>query len=123
MPHLPERGGGSGDDTRLSLGNGAIALPKVPCFTVYCSAPSPRFRAPAPYKRQSSTGVQILGGARGTILGMPKCTVIYVTFAIVCLTSPIVLRIPTEKRQTDREGAEKVSGRHGVFDGSTQPPK
>ena len=91
MPQLPERGGGSGHDTRLSLENDAIALPKVLCFTVYCSAPSPRLRAPASYKRQSWTGVQILGEARGTILGMPKCTVIYVTFVIVCLTSPIVV--------------------------------
>ena len=103
MPQLPERGGGSGNDTRLSLGNGAIAVPKVPYFTIYCSAPSPRFRAPAPYKRQSLTRVQILGGARGALLGMPKCTVIYVIFAIACLTFAIVLRIPTEKRQTDRE--------------------
>ena len=123
MPHLPERGGGSGNDTRLSLGNGAIALPKISCFTGYCSAPSPRLRTPAPYKRQSSTGVQILGGARGTGLGMPKCTVIYVTFAIVCLTSSVVLRIPTEKRQTDREDSQKGRASHGVFDGSSQPPK
>ena len=123
MPHLPERGDGSGDDTRLSLGNGATALPKVLYFTISLFAASPRFRAPAPYKRQSSTGVQILGEARGTILGMPKCTVIYVTFAIVCLTSSVVLRIPTEKRQTDREDSQKGSINHGVFDGSSQPPK
>ena len=123
MPHLPERGGRSAHEPRLSLGNGAIALPNVPWFTVYFSAPSPRLRVPAPYTRQSSTGVQILGGARGTGLGMPKCTVIYMTFAIVCLTSRIVLRIPTENRQTDKENSQKGSGPHGVFDGSSQPRK
>ena len=123
MPHLPERGGGSGNDTRLSLGNGAIALPKVHCFTVYCSAPSPRFRAPAPYKRQSWTGVQILGGARGALLGMPMCAVTYGSFRLIDLISWIVLCFPTEKWQTAREGTQNVSGCQGVFSGSTKPEK
>ena len=123
MSHFPDSVGRSAHEPSFSLEKGAIVLPKVWCFTVSFLAGSPRLRAPAPYKRQSSTGVQILGGTRGTGLGMPKCTVIYVIFAIACLTFSIVLRIPTEKRQTDREDTQKVSGPHGVFDGSSQPPK
>ena len=123
MPHLPERGGGSGNDTRLSLGKGAIALPKVLYFTVSFSAASPRLRAPAPYKRQSLTGVQILGGVRGVLLGMPMCTVIYGSFRVVGLISWIVACFPTEEKQMAREGPQKLSGRQSVFSGSTKPKK
>ena len=78
-------------EASLSLEKDATLVPEVSYFTVPFPASSHRLRAPAPYKRESSTGVQILGGARGALPGMPKCTMIYVTFAIVCLTSLIVL--------------------------------
>ena len=56
MLHLRERGGGSENGPRLSLGNGAIFAPKITCFTVYFSAGSHRLRARAPNMRESSTG-------------------------------------------------------------------
>ena len=65
----------------------------------------------------------LLGGARGTPLGMPKCTVIYATFRIVCLISSIVLVFPTENRQTAREPTQNGSGHHGFFDRFTQAAK
>ena len=55
--HFPERGGGSGNGPRLSLGNGATSGPKVTCFTIYFLAGSHRLRARAPGMRESSTGV------------------------------------------------------------------
>ena len=61
--------------------------------------------------------------ARGTPLGLPKCMVVYMTFAIVCLTSWIVLRITTENSQTARECTQRTSGPHVIFDGSSQPEK
>ena len=122
-PHFLDSVDRAAGEGSLSLEKDATLVPEVSYFTVPFPASSHRLRAPAPYVRQSSTWVQILGGARGALPGMPKCTVIYVTFAILCLTSSIVLRIPTEKRQTDREPTQKASGRHGVFDSSTQPPK
>ena len=54
MLHLPERGGGSENGPRLSLGNGAIFAPKVTCFTVYLLAGSHRSRAAAPDLYESS---------------------------------------------------------------------
>ena len=102
-PHFLDSVDRAAGEASLSLEKDATLVPEVSYFTVPFPASSHRLRAPAPYKRQSSTGVQILGGARGALLGMPMCTVIYVTFRTLCLTSLIVLRIPTEKRQTDRE--------------------
>ena len=56
MPHFRERGGGSGNGPRLSLGNGATSGPKVTCFTVDFFAGSHRSRDAAPGMRESSTG-------------------------------------------------------------------
>ena len=56
MLHLPERGGGSENGPRLSLGNGATFAPKITCFTVYFFAGSHRLLARAPGMRESSTG-------------------------------------------------------------------
>ena len=57
MLHFRERGGGSENGPRLSLGNGATSGTKVTCFTVYFFAGSHRVRAGAPGIRESSTGV------------------------------------------------------------------
>ena len=57
MLHLREKGGGSENGPRLSLGNGATSGPKVTCFTIYVLAGSHRLRARAPGIRESSTGV------------------------------------------------------------------
>ena len=57
MLHFRERGGGSENGPRLSLGNGATSGPKVTCFTVDFFAGSHRVRARAPGMRESSTGV------------------------------------------------------------------
>ena len=122
-PHFLDSVDRAAGEASLSLEKDATLVPEVSYFTVPFPASSHRLRAPAPYVRQSSTGVQILGGARGALPGMPKCTVIYVTFAIVCLISLVGLRIPMEKRQTDRDNSQKGSGNHGVFDGSSQPQK
>ena len=54
MPHLPERGGGSENGPRLSLGNGATFAPKVTHFTVYFLSGSHRSRAAAPDLHESS---------------------------------------------------------------------
>ena len=54
MLHSPERGGGSDNCPRLSLGNGATFGPKVTCFTVYFLAGSHRSRAAAPDLYESS---------------------------------------------------------------------
>ena len=54
MLHFPERGGGSENSPRLSLGNGATFGPKVPYFTVYFFAGSHRLRARAPHMGESS---------------------------------------------------------------------
>ena len=54
MLHLRERGGGSENGPRLSLGNGATFAPKVTCFTVYFLAGSHRSRAAAPDLHESS---------------------------------------------------------------------
>ena len=59
MPHFRERGGGSGNGPRLSLGNGATSGPKVTCFTVDFFAGSHRVRARAPGIRESSTGAAV----------------------------------------------------------------
>ena len=48
MLHFPERGGGSDDCPRLSLGNGVTFGPKVTYFTVDFLAGSHRLRATAP---------------------------------------------------------------------------
>ena len=56
MLHFRERGGGSENGPRLSLGNGATSGPKVTCFTIYFFAGSHRLRARAPNMRESSTG-------------------------------------------------------------------
>ena len=56
MLHFRERGGGSENGPRLSLGNGATSGPKVTCFTIYCLAGSHRLRARAAGMRESSTG-------------------------------------------------------------------
>ena len=61
MLHLPERGGGSENGPRLSLGNGATFAPKVTYFTVYFSAGSHRLRATAPDMRESSRGLSDAG--------------------------------------------------------------
>ena len=122
-PHFLDSVDRAAGEASLSLEKDATLVPEVSYFTVPFPASSHRLRAPAPYVRQSSTGVQILGGARGALPGMPKCTVIYVTFAILCLTSSIVLRIPTENSQPARESPQRASGRHGIFDGSSQPEK
>ena len=122
-PHFLDSVDRAAGEASLSLEKDATLVPEVSYFTVPFPASSHRLRAPAPYVRQSSTGVQILGGARGALLGMPMCTVIYVTFVILCLTSSIVLRIPTENSQTDREGPQRASGPQGIFDGSSQPEK
>ena len=91
MLHLPERGGGSENGPRLSLGNGTTFAPKVTCFTVYVSAESHRLRATAPYVAKSSRVLSILGG-RG--LGTPICTVKHDTYAIRRPASSIVLAGP-----------------------------
>ena len=54
MLHFPERGGGSENCPRLSLGNGATFGPKVTYFTVDFLAGSHRLRATAPDVRESS---------------------------------------------------------------------
>ena len=56
MLHSRERGSGSENGPRLSLGNGATFGPKVPYFTVYFLAGSHRLRAKAPYMGESSIG-------------------------------------------------------------------
>ena len=56
MSHFPERGSGSGNGPRLSLGNGATSGPKVPYFPVYFFAGSHRLRARAPDMGESSIG-------------------------------------------------------------------
>ena len=56
MLHFPERGAGSENCPRLSLGNGATFGPKVPYFTVYFFAGSHRLRARAPDTGDSSIG-------------------------------------------------------------------
>ena len=56
MSYDPERGGGSENCPRLSLGNGATFGPKVPYFTVYFIAGSHRLRARAPDMGESSIG-------------------------------------------------------------------
>ena len=61
MSHFPERGGGSENCPRLSLGNGATFAPKVFCFTVYFLAGSHRLRAGAPDMRESSIVLADLG--------------------------------------------------------------
>ena len=119
-PHFLDSVDRAAGEASLSLEKDATLVPEVSYFTVPFPASSHRLRAPAPYKRESSTGVQILGGARGALPGMPKCTVIYVTFAIVCLTSSIVLRIPTENSQTARDCPQNLSGPHRIFEGATQ---
>ena len=48
MLHLPERGSGSGNDTRLSPGNGATIGQKVLCFAIFFFAGSRLSRAAAP---------------------------------------------------------------------------
>ena len=53
MLHLPERGGGSENGPRLSLGNGATFALKVTYFTVYFLAGSHRSRAAAPDLHES----------------------------------------------------------------------
>ena len=63
--HFRERGGGSGNGPRLSLGNGTTPGPKVTCFTVDFLAGSHRSRAAAPKMRESSTGVADPGPPRG----------------------------------------------------------
>ena len=55
--------------------------------------------------------------------GVAKCTVKHVRFDTFDVNFSIVLVFPVEKRQTDREPTQKGSAPHGVFDGSTQPPK
>ena len=65
MPHFRERGGGSENGPRLSLGNGATSGPKVTCFTVDFFAGSHRVRARAPKMRESSTGVADPGPPEG----------------------------------------------------------
>ena len=62
--HFRERGGGSGNGPRLSLGNGATSGPKVTCFIVDFFAGSHRVRARAPKMRESSTGVADPGPPR-----------------------------------------------------------
>ena len=57
MLHFPERGGGSENGPRLSLGNGATFGPKVTYFTVYFFAGSHRLRARAPDMGESSIGL------------------------------------------------------------------
>ena len=57
MLHSRERGSGSENGPRPSLGNGATSGPKVTCFTTYFLAGSHRLRARAPGMRESSTGV------------------------------------------------------------------
>ena len=57
MLHFPERGGGSENCPRLSLGNGATFGPKVQYFTVYFFAGSHRLRARAPHMGESSIGL------------------------------------------------------------------
>ena len=96
-PHFLDSVDRAAGEASLPLEKDATLVPEVSYFTVPFPAGSHGPRAAAPYKRESWTGVQILGGARGALPGMPKCTVIYVTFAILCLTSSIVLRIPVEK--------------------------
>ena len=123
MRHFFDRVGRSESGPRLPLESEATFAQKVTCFTVHFPAGSHDSRAAAPYNRESSIGVQILGGARTPLPGMPKCTVIYVTFAILCLTSLIILRIPTENNQTARDCTQKTSVSHAVFDGSSRPPK
>ena len=54
MLHFRERGGGSENGPRLSLGNGATFGPKVTYFTVYFLARSHRSRAAAPDLYESS---------------------------------------------------------------------
>ena len=122
-PHFLDSVDRAAGEASLSLEKDATLVPEVSYFTVPFPAGSHHLPAPAPYKRESSTGVQILGGARGALPGMPKCTVIYVTFAILCLTSSIVLRIPPENGQTARESPQNLSATHGIFEGSSQPEK
>ena len=51
--HFRERGSGSENGPRLSLGNGATFAPKVTCFSVYFLAGSHRSRAAAPDLHES----------------------------------------------------------------------
>ena len=59
------------------------------------------------------------GGPTGTA----TLTVKHVTLAIRDATFPIVSRIPAEKVDFAREDSQNPSGRHGVFDRSTQVEK
>ena len=54
MLHFPERGGGSANCPRLSLGNGVTFGPKVTYFTDDFLAGSHRLRATASDVRESS---------------------------------------------------------------------
>ena len=62
MLHFRERGSGSENGPRLSLGNGATFVPKVLYFTARVVAGCSRFRAKAPYMAKFSKGVAKIGG-------------------------------------------------------------
>ena len=70
-PHFLDSVDRAAGEASLSLEKDATLVPEVSYFTVPFPASSHRLRAPAPYVRQSSTGVQILGGARGALPGIP----------------------------------------------------
>ena len=64
-PHFLDSVDRAAGEASLSLEKDATLVPEVSYFTVPFPASSHRLRAPAPYVRQSSTGVQILGGGAG----------------------------------------------------------
>ena len=100
MPHFRERGSGSENGPRLSLGNGATFALKVPCFAVSFFAGWRVSRAAAPDLGESSIGVVGFGLPGG---GGAKCTVKYETFATFGVKSSIVLVFLVKKCQTARE--------------------
>ena len=68
---------------------------------------------------ESSIVLSFSGGPAGTTIS----TVKHVTLAIRDVTFPIVLRIPTGKDDFARDVALKGTGRHGILDRATGPPK